>query len=556
MFDQRSEAVFGNGGGVQVQNTMNQSLIPTTDKFKIVSNIDVLNSWQGTILHDDFVSTSYQNEIPVLFENDGKDGKLIFEYNLMGYTNVKQMYLQLDLIGNGSSLYANADTYLQTSMAFLQNIKTCKIQLGNNLLVIGNETMQDTTGINFSSIEGAMSPTERDIIAALGLSRGKTTIDPISAGISNGSDYDQFSDVYNRKMSFLLQIYSGGIPSEVIKRINIPLSLLNPFFKRDNTFLPQGLPIRISIDFMTSYFAKYQPATIYRTTLGIAPQTGPITPTLENRVAIDFAINSKSNPKIIYMYNTLKEESSNKYIQMWGNRPLLYNSFVYGKSEFKMQSDKRVDQLFMINKALPLEIFLCVQYKNDINNNGFDNVSSGLTSTPEIGNYLNLLDANAGCIFSNIKVFSNGVKIRDIPGYVQSTTFLNVPKILYGKSSEEVISDINHSEQVYEGPRQTIINSSSMNNKLSTAPFKIILAAGDIYNIHKYPIDKGTIQLRVVFDVVNSLGNTFNENYSAVVFYKHPSQLLINDRFTCVSVNWPAISNGSYEFISQTFGSN
>ena len=67
MYDPRSEAVFGNGGGIQVQNTMNQALIPNTDKFKVVSNIDILNSWQGTVLHDDFVATTYQTELPNKF---------------------------------------------------------------------------------------------------------------------------------------------------------------------------------------------------------------------------------------------------------------------------------------------------------------------------------------------------------------------------------------------------------------------------------------------------------------------------------------------------------
>jgi len=558
MFDPQSEAVFGNGGGVQVQNTMNQSLIPTTDKFKVVSNIDILNSWQGTILHDDFVNTDYQTELPVFFNHDLTKGRLVFEYNLFGYTNVKHMFLQLDLIGNGTPLVANADTYVQTSMAFLQNITKCKIQLGNNLLVLGNEIVQDTAGINFTSIEGAISPTERDIISALGQSRTKISLDAVQAeekgAYLNGADLDTFAKQYNQKMSFLLQLFYN-VNTDVVKRVNIPLWLLNPFFKRDDTFLPQGLPIRISIDFMTSYFAKYQASVpYYRTTLGIAPVTG--TGTTYQRPAIDFAINNTSNPKIVYMYNTLKEESSRKYIQMWGNRPLLYNSFTYGRSEFVMKSDKHVDELFMINQSLPLEIFLCVQYKVDINNNGFDNISTGSKLEPVAGNYLNLLNANAGCIFSNIKVWANGILLRDIPGYIQSTTLLNIPKVVYGKSAEEIISDINHAEQVYEGPRQTIINSSSMFNRNSSAPFKIILAAGDIYNIHKYPIDKGTIQLRVAFDVVNSTGNTFNKNYSSIVYYKHPSQLLINDRFTCVSVNWPAISNGSYEFISPTFGSN
>ena len=554
MFDPRSEAVYGNGGGIQVRNTLNQSLIPTTDKFKIVSNTDILNCWQGTVLHDDFVNSTYQTEIPTSKSND----TIVFELNLMGYTNVKHMFLEIDLAGNGSSLADSASTYLQSSLAFLQNITNCKIQMGNNLMILGNEDMQDTAGINFCALDGAISPTDRDIMATLGLSRTKCTVDSVDLkdeGLYiSGADLDSFARVYNQKMSFLYRVFFPSGATAIRKRINVPLSMLNPFFKRENTYLPAGLPIRITLKYMKSFSAKYGTPTVnvFKCTLGIS------TAAVVNRPALDFALNieSSANPKIIYMYSVLKEQVQNNYLQMWAARPLLYNSFTYGKKEIQMANDKHVDQLFMINQAMPLEIFLSVQYKNDKNKNGFDNISDGTTVFPINGSFVNLLDCDAGCMFSNLVIYANGVMIRNMPGYIQSTKLLNITTVLYGKSAEETISDINHAEQVYEGPRQTIIDSTSMNQVFSAAPFKIILAPGDIYNIHKYPIDKGTIQLRVTFDVVNSIGNTFNENYSAVLRFKHPSQLLINDRFTCVSVTWPAISNGSYQFISQTFASN
>ena len=120
------------------------------------------------------------------------------------------------------------------------------------------------------------------------------------------SENDNFARIYNQKMSFLLAVFfTQG--TDVVKRLNIPLWCLNPFFKRDGTFLPAGLPIRITITYMKSFFAKYATATtnVFRTTLGIS------SPTVVARPAIDFAISvANSNPKIIYMYNVLKEQST------------------------------------------------------------------------------------------------------------------------------------------------------------------------------------------------------------------------------------------------------
>ena len=35
-FDPRSAAVYGNGGGTRVKNTLNQANIPQTDQFRLV----------------------------------------------------------------------------------------------------------------------------------------------------------------------------------------------------------------------------------------------------------------------------------------------------------------------------------------------------------------------------------------------------------------------------------------------------------------------------------------------------------------------------------------
>jgi hypothetical protein len=548
-FEPRTAAVFGNGGDNRVQGTLNQANIPQSDQFKIVSNLNVLNCWQGTVLMDDFENSQYQTEKPIVFESNNSQetrgaGRLEFEFHTMGYVDVRKLFLQYDLLSTGNQVYDFVDN-VQGQLCLLDNIKRVRIELGTNNFILGNEDVQDLSSMKLQALDGAKTLVEKEIQASLGISRVNTLTIEDQTDLVTDSGYDAYKYIFGSEM-FYQTINQTGNPV-LHKRNAIPLSMLNPFFKREDTYLPPGLKIKITIDIQHSYTVYYNGYTPglgnHRTSIGFNK--------VDSRVSQDFALNSESSPAIIYQYNRLKEMSNKKFIDMWGARPLLYNFFLYGKSFYKLRGNAHVDHIFMINQACPLEIFIRPVYSTDINENGFYNLDNpSRTEFPERYDRVALLGECAPYIMNRIKVFANGVLIKEVNGNMESY------KNQYGQSAEEVIANINQDNQIYEIPRQTYSNQAQLNNVFNASAYKVILAPGDIYNIHKYPIDMGTTQLRIMCDVVDPNGNAFNNLFNLEVFYKNPSQLLINDRYTCVSVNWPAISNGSYNFITPTFGSN
>ena len=446
--------------------------------------------------------------------------------------------------------------YVQSPMTFLNFLQHVRIIFGENELIMDNESMQNTEGLQFMATDGAKTIKDVEILGELGLSRAIGNAQSYSTALPSnyfrtGSVVDENVDYFQMAMSpFNRRVDQPIIPTNgaFSRRLNIPMSALHPFFARENTFLPPGMPIKVHITYQKSFFERYnKPASSgYRTMLGF---TGGL-----DIDGSDYALNSLSEPKFLYQYNTLKEMSNDLFVKQFGMRPLIYNYYTYGKSELQMNSNEHVDHVFLEQKALPLEIFIAVVLRNDVNNNGLFNET--LTDQFPIfnGNNINLLNSPAGAVFKNIRIVANGVQIKEMLG---NTYGGKINKVQYfGKSSDEIISDIGHAQNTYENPRQIIFNNSAMDNRFSSAPVKIILSPGDIYNIHKYPIDKGPTNLRITFDVVDVNGDPFDSKYSAVVYYKMPSQLLINNRFTCMQVKWPAISNGSYQFITPTIGAN
>jgi len=551
-FDARTAAVFGNGGGVQVQDTLNQANIPQTEQFKIVSDLNVLNAWQGLALFDDFQNTTYQTEKPVYNPvpsatvNSGQS-QMKFDFNLMGYTDVSQIFLEYDLVIQGQNIAPsnrNIEQF-QGQLCLLDNIRRVKIEFGNNNFVFTVSEMEYIDGIKTQALDGSKTIVEKDIQAFLGLSKAKTSL--LQDGGTNYqgtlvTSYDQYSDVFQSEMAYLTVATTAAY-----KKCAIPLSMLNSFFKREGVFLPPGLNIKITIDYILSLTAFYELKSVnYIQTVGISPVR-------QNFYAFDATLNATSNPSIVYQYNLLKETSNEKFISMWGDRPLLYNYFDYGKSVYQMRGDQFVDNIFLINRSCPLEFLIRVSYTTDKNLNGFYNLAAP-QSLGRINNAIYArLNEPAPFIMSNLKVFANGVLIKEVPGMQQ---LRGVQPNYGGKTGEEIIGTINAENQQYETAKQVYNIDTRLDNRLNSCFYKVILAPGDIYNINKLPIDMGTTQLRIQCYVSDPYGNAFDENFQLQIYYKNLAQLLINNRYTCVSVKWPAISNGSYNFITPTFAAN
>ena len=549
-FDPRSAAVYGNGGGTRVKNTLNQANIPQTDQFRLVSDLNVLNCWQGITIYDDFVNTNYQDERPVESkypdENDANGEKaisqVVFEFNLMGYVDLQKMFLELDAFGT-SSAYANLPISFpgQGQLSFLSNILRARFEFGTNNFVIGTDTkVQEIGGIKTISIDGAKTTIEKQILGQLGLSRSVCTF---GTGIT--STFDDLSLIYESQG----QINQQNVPTKAYHRICIPFWCLHPFFKREGVYLPTGLKIRLTLDFLRSFEDFYKPNTNCIFTYGFK-QRG------SNEIARDFIWEEGSNMRIVYQYNTLKEASNNKFISMWGDRPLLYNFFDYGLESFRFKGvTNTVDEIFLINKALPLEIFLRPVLTTDTGKTGYFNITKMSSSSGKYsyvsGDFVARLNECAPYTMNHIKIFANGVLIKEIDG---NTNYQN--KDYVGLTAEENIMNLNREQHSYDDPRQLWNCTNQLNNNYTATPFKINLTPGDIYNLHKLPIDMGTTQLRVKCEISTPIGTPFPKEFSLEMYYKYPSQLLINNRYTCVSVQWPAISNGSYEFITPTFGSN
>jgi hypothetical protein len=218
-----------------------------------------------------------------------------------------------------------------------------------------------------------------------------------------------------------------------------------------------------------------------------------------------------------------------------------------------MRKNRFVDHIFLINHSCPFEIMIRPSYTTDVNNNGYYNLSNPTQSPPvrTANDIWALYNECAPYKIDSVKVFANGILIKEMQGNLADNN------ITYGgRTSEEIITAINVEQQQYENTREIVNVDSRMNNTFNTGAFNIVLSPGEIYSINKFPIDMGTTQLRVQCYITDPFGNPFDQNFQLQIFYKNPAQLLINDRYTCVSVKWPAISNGSYNFITPTFGAN
>lgn len=566
-FDPRTAAVYGNGGGVQVQDTLNQANIPETDQFRIVSNIDVLNCWQGVTLFDDFVNTQNQIEKPVYNSGDDQttiirgQAQMSFDFVLLGYVDVSKMFFEFDAeISNfpPSAVAGNALRNVinpQAQLCFLNNIKRVVFEFGNNNFIWSSQECQEMDGIKTTCLDGAKTILQANIQANLGLSKTRTQLfSQTSAAPAQrnyaSSAYDYYFDQFGSEVSFLNNLaVASTTPYKAFKKCAVPFSMLNPFFNRQKVYLPPGLRIKLTIDYIQS-------ATKYYTGSG-APNIKPYAQTVgfgDPTTAFygwDSAINGKSNPQIIYQYNLLKAASNEKFISMWGSRPLLYNYFDYGKSVYQMRGNRFVDHIFLINHSCPFELYIRPSLTTDVNNNGFLNLKTPLVLGFADRDIVAFYNEVSPFIICSVKIFANGILIKEMDGNLADNN------VQYGgRTSEEIITSINTEQQQYESSREVINTDSRMNNIYNTSSFNVILTPGEIYNINKFPIDMGTTQLRVQCWITDPYGNAFDQNFQLQIFYKNPAQLLINDRYTCVSVKWPAISNGSYNFITPTFGAN
>jgi len=549
--ENKSYSIYGDAAQLQASRTVNTESIPSGGAFSIQNTtVNQLNSWQKIIKRDNFYEVLNRIEAPKIINNNSDNTQIQFEFLLPGFVRMDKMFLTFLAT---VSTYNNKQQGIQgfeissasqNEYALLDIIQQCYISIGTSVFRLTSEEVCDTIGIKVNMITNPKTAFQRYQARKLGLEVSQ----PANCSIleqppglryyplkCRNIDYNnEFLDLTARNIANL-----GSGNSTLTYEYSIPLGFLNSFFQKSETWLPKQTPIKI---FLT-----------LRNSVNITG--GQITD-------LNLIVSNPRQFNMIYEYNSLTYQANDEFNKLWVHNPLLYNYMQLTFREFYCDGatqdfisnvciqEAMPEELyfFIYNKSNQLQSFSLVDYRS--NTSG---TTAGTNLEFDIRPY-----GMAPYILKYIRVFRNGVLLQDYRNYnalpfVQPTP-QNNEVYYYGYTPYEHFQVTN----VIESTEMEAHNKvpTTMNNIYNVTPFRLVLDTNSRYNTNVQGIDKGSINLRVEYGVVNIQGTPFSSTYVVRFYYKNPAQFLMDDKFSIQEVRWPSISTGQMNVLQKTINVN
>jgi len=494
-----------------------------------------------------------------------------FNFNLAGYTNVKNIMVQfrLDLwnvrtpnspTNNGISCFNQSD------YAFLDYIDRIECFLGSNSLPINTDMMEINdikryiTGMNTTFQENI-------ILGELGLDIPNATNDnnypPTAFDFNPGNTARTIqTKVWQDVNSELSREYFKGNSSILTnianfdkfnRTVTVPLYMLVPFFRQDQVWLPQGFPINLKITWNTNPALE----TLERYNILQLPFTFGISLPTGQSSAINYILSNSYSPRITYLYSRLTIDEDIKAYTSVSNMKLNYFSYIKKPyslgtlpAKINIGNNRRLYTLVFPNPVCvrPLEVGLAANFIGVPNPNDFDD-SFGYECWRNNCD-LNLSVYNFEEIMNGqtIKTFSNEISKGINNLIIQNKKYA---LRLGGTDSETCMNSedlaFNNSDDVKD---DFVSLLSSGLNYLRGSPYSYCSAPGGMYNRQLKPTTDGvsqftyTVDFSILTEPEDDASPTYNllKLSEIVVYFKYLTQVIVDQDFNITLIDMPAIS--------------
>ena len=533
----------GDGGVNNATIVPDITAIPKNENFQIESSLNkVFNNKQTLFLKDNFFETFTHEEFPRNSNTSTNYAQIEFDFNLLGYVNLKDFVLSLTIpisyTESGAEFGPYYNTCEMTPFPILNILNRYELSIGQNSFIVGRpEFTNDLMAIKTYLTTKFSTERENTMRSILGSPTSQNNQEFAGEGYFINSDWranDQF--LFANNMAFV----SNGINETVNRQYPIMLSDFIPFFNQ-RAYFPQHLRIKLKMYFQTFPTGDIRNNIIYRHD-GL---------TLQEFCKFTDTTIIAAQSSIIYNYSILKNEAATTFNRMFQAESLLYNQYHWRTFRVTANGSSTYEIPITWSKMRPLELFFSIEKNNNALSTGFGNPT--LT-------YNGPLMWCSGFPILRYEIYANGQRLQYYKSVLsasesgnQNFNILNAYDVLNNNTVDRM-------DKEYLEETQTI--NGKIGNNLSISPIRFILDPNMNYTSSSRSLDKGTTQLRVSMVFGNLPAATgqialtgIPPEYDLVFRFKEPSQLSIDSSHKVEEVDWPAIRANSKTYLNKNMGS-
>lgn len=548
----RTTAIYGDNSAQVATIVPDLGAVSDGTSIVVSANSEQFNIRQILALDDSIYDTNNEE----LYASINSPGNVTIQGSTTGWVAKRDMILEIPMTFNSYSVENTTepaffggrilqmqgtqrwDNLIQPAYAFLQPIKRFQAAIGENNLLMGNQTMSYLHGIRQVAADYTGTSQSIPIMTNLGLPVSRTTkVDTL-----NGNNFFDFTaipiairDHWNQVLKMCAYRTLSSEPYTV--RVGIPLYMLNSFWASDrDSYLPPGLKFRFTFEYDTGVVEVARVANIAST--------------LKQRGTL--SVTYGTNMTLIYPRHQLRQPLQAEINTQWLQKPFLYNTLTYETVEVPMDGiNTHFSKDIAISQQRPTQIILTVLPP--------DNSLSEIEIVEGTGfPIISTMYPNSSCPakFSNVRVSLSGrqnylLNTRTAFGSLDGGAIMDATQMLNETVNQETYLDGG------SGVRYTISKMNGMFNEGNK--LVINLNPGNMEQHGSMSTDQGAITIKVDADIQVPTGSTskaFPSGYRLVVYKKLPNQVMIDASKNVTEINWPAVKSNSGFVIASTFNQN
>lgn len=582
--------------------TIVPSLVQAADgkSIDVVSDINTLNNNQKVVI-DNLIS---ETQIEYVYAQIQSNGNLQFVGNTLGWVDMSKMMLEIpvefDVSWGGlngveaiptimksdnsadlgtqnaiiAAIEASDKNLTWPNLSMLQPIRQFQVQIGENSIYMGRQSMQDLVGIKMVAQDNKLPIEELKFYTQIGHPNTyskKLDLANNVGGYSNiGNDHDDpyiFSNWVKKMEEMTINALFKKISNKstlnstkLAYSLCIPLKFLNSVFQH-SAFLPPGIPFRFTLIFNT------EPHLLGA--ISLPDTTSYFATRWRNDLTIKYVATTTNEgliqPRILYRRHVINAQDQLAINESWARQPFLYNYQTFERKEETIRAGQTEYEFDLaISQQRPTSIFIKVVPPDNI----FNSIPIGLPKSRQLkangdedkffkwSNY----DPEAVDFFSSDCSF---VSIDDLViniGGQQPYRIISMSKNGFQYSS---LADGNDLLNLYTNANvdqnldQSSVTISRPATRYMSHPYIISINPGDRQHFQNVSADKGAVTIRIRLTIRSSTvvqdKQPLPDGYRILVFKKVSEQFTINAQKNVEVITFPAIKSSNNYLLTQTF---
>lgn len=578
--------------------TIVPSLVQAADgkSIDVVSDINTLNNNQKVVI-DNLIS---ETQIEYVYAQIQSNGNLQFVGNTLGWVDMSKMMLEIpvefDVIWDQNKIInimkSNADDALGAqnaiiaaieasdknltwpNLSMLQPFRQFQIQLGENSIYMGRQSMQDLIGIKMVAQDNKLPVEELKFYTQLGhpntYSKQMGLANNVGGYSNIGNDHDDpyiFSNWVKKLEEMTLNALFKAISNKqslnqtkLAYSLCIPLKFLNSVFQH-SAYLPPGIPFRFTLVF------NVEPHFIGA--ISLPDNDTYFTTRFSNAITMKYVANTTNEgliqPRILYRRHVINAQDQLAINESWARQPFLYNYQTFERKEEIIRGNQFEYEFDLaISQQRPTSIFIKIVPPDS----KFNSIPIGSPITRQLKE-----DGNENKFFewsnydpSALDFFASDCSFITIDDLViniggqQPYRIISMSKNGFQFSS---LADGNDLLNLYTNANvdqnldQSSVTISRPATRYMSHPYIISINPGDRQHFQNVAADKGAVTIRIRLSIKNSTivkdKQALPDGYRILVFKKVSEQFTINAQKNVEVIAFPAIKSSNNYLLTQTF---